>query len=246
MSIYEQVTPDAARAIVQHHCQPAAVMRQSTFCRPTSPSSPSSRRWCWPTAASSTRRRWRIMSPAAATAALAYALREMTPEEVCQEIIDSGLRGRGGAGYPDRPQVGHGAQGTRRQEVCRGQRRRRRPRRVHGSHAHGVGPASRARGHGHRRLCRGRRPGLPLRARRVPDGGQAAGAGDPRGGAPRPAGQPHSGQRLQLPHRRAHRRRRLRLRRGDRAHGLDHGHAAASRCRGRPIRRRAGCGASRR
>jgi bidirectional [NiFe] hydrogenase diaphorase subunit len=31
---------------------------------------------------------------------MAYVLREMTPEEVCREIIDSGLRGRGGAGYP--------------------------------------------------------------------------------------------------------------------------------------------------
>jgi bidirectional [NiFe] hydrogenase diaphorase subunit len=31
---------------------------------------------------------------------MAYALREMTPEAVCREIIDSGLRGRGGAGYP--------------------------------------------------------------------------------------------------------------------------------------------------
>ncbi len=33
-------------------------------------------------------------------AALAHALREMTPEEVCAEISKSGLRGRGGAGYP--------------------------------------------------------------------------------------------------------------------------------------------------
>ena len=32
--------------------------------------------------------------------ALAYALREMSPEEVCRAIIDSGLRGRGGAGFP--------------------------------------------------------------------------------------------------------------------------------------------------
>lgn len=32
--------------------------------------------------------------------ALAYALREMTPEEVCNEIKLSGLRGRGGAGFP--------------------------------------------------------------------------------------------------------------------------------------------------
>lgn len=33
-------------------------------------------------------------------AALADALREMTPEEVCEVITQSGLRGRGGAGYP--------------------------------------------------------------------------------------------------------------------------------------------------
>lgn len=32
--------------------------------------------------------------------ALGHALREMTPEEVCDEITRSGLRGRGGAGYP--------------------------------------------------------------------------------------------------------------------------------------------------
>ena len=32
--------------------------------------------------------------------ALGYALREMTPEAVCKEIINSGLRGRGGAGFP--------------------------------------------------------------------------------------------------------------------------------------------------
>ncbi len=31
---------------------------------------------------------------------LAHALREMSPEEVCEEIARSGLRGRGGAGYP--------------------------------------------------------------------------------------------------------------------------------------------------
>jgi bidirectional [NiFe] hydrogenase diaphorase subunit len=32
--------------------------------------------------------------------ALGYALREMSPEEVCKELITSGLRGRGGAGFP--------------------------------------------------------------------------------------------------------------------------------------------------
>lgn len=33
-------------------------------------------------------------------AALAHVVREMSPEEVCAEITRSGLRGRGGAGYP--------------------------------------------------------------------------------------------------------------------------------------------------
>lgn len=33
-------------------------------------------------------------------AALDKVLREMTPEEVCEEILASGLRGRGGAGFP--------------------------------------------------------------------------------------------------------------------------------------------------
>jgi bidirectional [NiFe] hydrogenase diaphorase subunit len=32
--------------------------------------------------------------------ALGYALREMAPEDVCKELIASGLRGRGGAGFP--------------------------------------------------------------------------------------------------------------------------------------------------
>ena len=32
--------------------------------------------------------------------ALAYVLREMSPEDVCNEILESGLRGRGGAGFP--------------------------------------------------------------------------------------------------------------------------------------------------
>ncbi|MFW5986485.1 MAG: NAD(P)H-dependent oxidoreductase subunit E, partial [Halanaerobiales bacterium] len=32
--------------------------------------------------------------------ALSKALFQMTPEEVCKEVLDSGLRGRGGAGFP--------------------------------------------------------------------------------------------------------------------------------------------------
>ena len=64
--------------------------------------------------------------------ALAKALTEMTPEEVIDEIKTSGLRGRGGAGFPTGLKWEFTRQGRRRQEVRRLQRRRRRPRRVHG------------------------------------------------------------------------------------------------------------------
>ena len=37
----------------------------------------------------------------------------MTPQEVIDEVMRSGLRGRGGAGYPDRPEVEHRGQGRR-------------------------------------------------------------------------------------------------------------------------------------
>ena len=54
-------------------------------------------------------------------AAFEKALFEMTDEEICKEISDSGLRGRGAAASP-RPQVGQRAQAAPRQEyvVCNG------------------------------------------------------------------------------------------------------------------------------
>ena len=83
------------------------------------------------------------------------ALFEMTGEEICKEISDSGLRGRGGGGFPRRPQVGERAETAPRQEICGVQRRRGRPRRVHGPVHHGGQPPLHHRGHAHRR--RGRR-----------------------------------------------------------------------------------------
>jgi len=98
-AIYEHVTPEAARAIVAHHCQqqgdvtkhllpadlPFFVKQQKVVLANSGIIDPE-----------------RLEDYVAHNgyAALAYALREMTPEEVCREIIDSGLRGRGGAGYP--------------------------------------------------------------------------------------------------------------------------------------------------
>ena len=64
--------------------------------------------------------------------ALTRVLNEMTSTEVREEITRSGLRGRGGAGYSDRPQVDHRREGRRHAEVRDLQRRRGRPGRVHG------------------------------------------------------------------------------------------------------------------
>ncbi len=55
--------------------------------------------------------------------ALAHALREMTPEEVCATITQSGLRGRGGAGFPTGIKWDMVRKSRRRQEICRRQRR---------------------------------------------------------------------------------------------------------------------------
>ncbi len=52
-------------------------------------------------------------------AALERCLRELTPEAVIDTVERAGLRGRGGAGYPDRAEVGDGAAPAGRAEVHR-------------------------------------------------------------------------------------------------------------------------------
>ena len=85
--------------------------------------------------------------------ALAKVLDTMTPQEVIDAISDSGLRGRGGAGYPTGTEVeAHRRRGSR-PEVRDLQRRRGRPRRVHGPDRYRGRPAQHPRGHGDRRLC---------------------------------------------------------------------------------------------
>ena len=123
--------------------------------------------------------------------ALLTALTEMTPNGVDpphhRERPARTRRRR----LSHRPEVGHGGQGRRRREVRGLQRRRGRPRRIHGSQRDGRRSASRHRRHGHRRLRRGRQQGLHLRPRRVSGGRLAADHRAARGAAPRPAGQQH-------------------------------------------------------
>ena len=54
--------------------------------------------------------------------ALAHALRELTPEAACEEIVASGLRGRGGGGYPTglKWQMMRKASGERKYVVANG------------------------------------------------------------------------------------------------------------------------------
>ena len=86
--------------------------------------------------------------------ALHDVLREMTPQEVLDAMIKSGLRGRGGAGYPTGLKWATVAKTASTAEVRHLQRRRGRSRRVHGPQRAGERSAPRARRHGHRRPTR--------------------------------------------------------------------------------------------
>ncbi len=99
------------------------------------------------------------------------------PVAVIDEIEQSGLRGRGGAGFPTGKKWRTLARQSRRRALRHLQRRRGRPGRVHGPLGAGGQPSQRHRGHDHRRLRhrRGQRPGgrLRLRAARVSVRGRA-------------------------------------------------------------------------
>ena len=91
----------------------------------------------------------------------------MTPQAVLAEVKAAGLVGRGGAAFPTGSQMGGRGQCAGPTQVYRLQRRRIRARHVQRPHSDGRRPAPHHRGDDHRGLCRGREPGLHLRARRV-------------------------------------------------------------------------------
>jgi bidirectional [NiFe] hydrogenase diaphorase subunit len=99
-------------------------------------------------------------SPPTVTRRCTNVLREMTPKEVVDHGLKSGLRGRGGAGYPTGLKWGTVAKTREPAEVRHLQRGRGRPRRVHGPQRAGKRSAQRAGRHGHRGLRRGRDQGF--------------------------------------------------------------------------------------
>ena len=90
-------------------------------------------------------------------AALGKVLNEMSPEDVLREMKDSGLRGRGGAGFLTglKWEFARRSQNFPKYVICNADEGR--PRRVHGSLHPGRRPAQRHGRDDHRRLCdRGR------------------------------------------------------------------------------------------
>ena len=108
----------------------------------------------------------------------------MTPDQVIEAVKASGLRGRGGAGFPDRPQVAVRRQEVAEPEVHRLQRRRERAGHVQGSPADGAQPAPADRGVPDRVLRHRLEGRLHLHPRRVLPHAAAPRAGD-RGSAAR-------------------------------------------------------------
>ena len=93
---------------------------------------------------------------------------EIGASAVVDEVTRSGLVGRGGAAFPDRPQVAGGRGARIDAALPRRQRRRERARHVQGSSGDRERSVLDRRGDDDRRLRHRLRAGLPLPARRVP------------------------------------------------------------------------------
>ena len=141
----------------------------------------------------------------------------MKPEQVIEIVKASGLKGRGGAGFPAGMKWKFVVKDTPEAEIHRLQRRRERAGHVQGSPADGAQPASAVRGLPDR-LPRDRREGrLHLHPRRISSRAERARAAARRGLQEGIRRQERDGARMGLRHLHSSRRRRVRGRRGDRA-----------------------------
>jgi bidirectional [NiFe] hydrogenase diaphorase subunit len=99
--VYERVTPDAARTLVAAHADKAGAVQPLEHVMPAdSPFFTKQQKVVLANSGLIDPEKLEDYVARGGYRALAYALREMTPEAVCKEIISSGLRGRGGAGFP--------------------------------------------------------------------------------------------------------------------------------------------------
>ena len=178
-------------------------------------------------------RAWRLQGPRARA-------RARRRRRSSRRSSQSGLRGRGGAGFPTGIKWKTVADAPAAAEIHRLQRRRGRQRHLRRPHDHGGRSLRADRGHGHRRHRRRRDQGLhlyPLRISARHRGACSAAIDGARSGGL--LGASVAGLRPRLRHRGARRRRRLCLRRGDLA-------ARKPRRQARPgARQAAAAGASR-
>ncbi len=179
-SIYEHVTPEVGRQIVAHHAaeDPAPV---ECILPSDIPFFAKQKKVVLANSGLIDPERLEDYVARGGYTALGYALREMTPEAVCREIIDSGLRGRGGAGYPTglKWDMVRKAHGDKKYVVANGDEGdpgAYMDRTLMESDPHRVLEGMAIAGY-----AVGRRSGLCLCARRISGGGQAARTRHPRG-----------------------------------------------------------------
>lgn len=97
--VYENVTPESARQIVEQHAREGKPVEDKVMPNDL-PFFTKQRKIVLSNSGLIDPERLEEYVARGGYSALAHALREMTPEQVCSEMTRSGLRGRGGAGYP--------------------------------------------------------------------------------------------------------------------------------------------------